>query len=90
MLIQINTYILEFSLPGGSMGKNLIIFGVDIRSPVQIDKKKKDISVLGKGPTEGLDDTKLTVEVQHPINFSRSKTKSCLSLNYDGRNCFLC
>ena len=31
----------EFSLPDGSMGKNVITFGVDMSSSVHIDNKKK-------------------------------------------------
>ena len=80
---------LEFSLPDGSVGKNVIIFRSDISSPVQIDNKKKDISVLGQGPTQGLDDTALTAEVQYSINLSRSNRKFSLSLHYNGRNSFL-
>ena len=49
----------EFSLPDGSVGKNVIVFGADMSSSVHIDKKKKDILILGKGPTKGLDDTTL-------------------------------
>ena len=52
----------EFSLSDGSMGKNIINFGVDTSSSVHIDKKKKDISVLGKDPTQRLDDTTLSAE----------------------------
>ena len=40
-------------------------------SSVHIDNKKKDILILGKGPTQGLDDSMLTAEAQYPINFSR-------------------
>ena len=29
---------------------------------VHIDNKKKDISILGEGPTQGLDDTTLIAE----------------------------
>ena len=54
----------EFSLPDGSVGKNVIIFGVDMNSSVQIDNKKKFILILGLGPTQGLDDTTLTAEAQ--------------------------
>ena len=57
------------------MGKNVIPFGVDISSSVYIDNKNKDILILGKGPTQGLDDTTLTVEAQYSINFSRSNRK---------------
>ena len=33
----------EFSLPDGSMGKDVIIFGADMSSSVHIDNKGKDI-----------------------------------------------
>ena len=44
------------------MGKNAIIFGVDITSSVHIDNKGKYILILGIGPTQGLDDTTLASE----------------------------
>ena len=47
----------EFSLHVGRVGRNVIIFGVDIGSSVHIDNKKKDILILGIGPTQRLDDT---------------------------------
>ena len=62
----------EFLLPEGSMGKNVIIFGVDMSSSVHIDNKKKDILILGKGQTQELDDTTLTAEAQYSIDLSRS------------------
>ena len=40
---------IRFSLPDGSVGKNIIIFGVDMRSSVHIDNKGKDILILDKG-----------------------------------------
>ena len=57
-------------------------------SSVHIDNKNKNILILGKGPTRGLDDTTLTGEAQYSINFSRSNRKFCLSLHY-GSNSFL-
>ena len=78
-----------FSLPDSSMDKNTIILGVDMSSSVDIDNKKKDILILGEGPTQGLDDTKLTAEAQHSINCSRSNRKFCLNLHYNGNNSFL-
>ena len=54
----------EFSLPDSSVGKNVIIFGVDTSSSVHIDIKGKDILILGKGPTQGLDDTTLKAEAK--------------------------
>ena len=47
-----------FSFPDGNgFGQNVIIFGVDMSSSAHIDNKKKDILVLGKGPTQGLEQT---------------------------------
>ena len=79
----------EFSLPDGSYGKNVIIFGADMSSSVHVDKKGKDILVLGKGPTQGLDDTTLTVETIYPINVIQSGKRFVLSLHYNGSNSFL-
>ena len=58
----------EFWLPDGSIGKNIIIFGVDVSSSVHIDNNKKDISILGRGLTQGLGDTALSAEAQYLIN----------------------
>ena len=58
------------SFTDGSMGKNVIIFGVDMSSSVHIDNKNKDILVLGEAPTQGLDNTTLAAEVKYPINFT--------------------
>ena len=52
-------------------------------SSIHIDNKKKDILVLGRGPTQGLEST-LTAEKMHSINFTVTKTKFCLSLHYNG------
>ena len=79
----------EFSLPDGSVGKNVIIFGADMSPPAHIDNRKKDILILGKGPTQALDQTKLTAEAQYSINFSRSNRTFCLSLHYNRKNSFL-
>ena len=49
-------------------------------SSVDIDNKKKDVLNLGIGPTQKLNDTTLSTEAQHQINFSRSNRKFCLSL----------
>ena len=47
------------------MGKNVIIFGVDMSSSVHIDNGKKYILILGKGSTQGLDDTTITAQTQY-------------------------
>ena len=45
----------SFSFPGGGFGQNVLIFGVDMSSSAHIDNKKKNILVLGIGPTQGLE-----------------------------------
>ena len=53
-----------------------------------IDNTKKDILVLGIGPTQGLEHT-LTAEKMYWINFTVTKRKFCLSLHYNGSNSYL-
>ena len=71
------------------MGKNTIIFGADMSSPVHADNKGKDILIFGEGPTDGLIDTTLTAEAKYPINFTQSGNRFVLSLHYNGSNSFL-
>ena len=59
-----------------------------MNSSVHMDSKKKDILTLGICPTQGLDDTTLSVEAQYSINFSRSNRKFCF-FHYNGSNSFL-
>ena len=47
---------------GSRIGKN-VIFGV-------YWLKKKDILILGKSPTDGLDDATITAETKYSINFT--------------------
>ena len=57
-------------------------------SSIHIDNKKKDILVLGRGPTQGLEST-LTAEKMYSINFTVTKRRFCLSLHYNGVNSYL-
>ena len=77
-----------FSFPGGGFGQKVLIFGVDMSSSTHIDNKKKDILILGKGLTQGLEHT-LTAEKIYSINFTVTKKKFCLSLYYNGVNSYL-
>ena len=79
----------DFLFTVGSYGKNVIIFGVDVNSSVDVDNKGKDILILGEGPTQGLDDTTLKAEAKYPINFTQSGKRFVLSLHYNGSNSFL-
>ena len=78
----------SFSFPSGGFGQNILIFGVDMSSSSHIDHKKKDILVLGKGPTQRLEHT-FTAEKMYSINFTVTKKKLCLSLHYNGANSYL-
>ena len=78
----------SFSFPGGGLDQNVLIFGADMSSSSHIDNKKKDISVLGKGTTQGLEHT-LTAEKMYSINFTVTKKKFSLSLHYNGANSYL-
>ena len=55
------------SLPDGSVDKNVIIFGVNMSLSVQIDNKGKNVLILDKRPTQGLNHT-LTAETHSIFN----------------------
>ena len=78
----------SFSFPDTSLGRNIIIFGVDMSSSTKIDNRKKDILILGKGPTQGLEHT-LSAEKMHLINFVEHHKKFCLSLHCNEANIYL-
>ena len=48
-------------------------------SSPNVDNKKKDILILGKGSTQGLEHT-LAVEKLYLINFTKKSTIFCLNL----------
>ena len=57
-------------------------------SSTKIDNRKKDILILGKGPTQGLEHTLSAVKM-YSINFTKKYTKFCLSLHYNPANSYL-
>ena len=72
----------SFSFPGDRFGQNVLIFGVDVSFSTRIDNKKKDILVLGIGPTQGLEHT-LTAEKMYSINFTETKGLFKFALQWD-------
>ena len=60
-----------------------------MNSCIYIDDKRKDILILGRGPTQGLGEHSLTAEKMHSINFTLTKKNFCLSLQYNGANSYL-
>ena len=78
----------KFSVGSGS-GRNCIIFGVDMRSSVPVDNKKKYILIFDEGPTQGLDGIILTAEKKYLINLTKNNNKFCLGLHYNEANSYL-
>ena len=58
-------------------------------SSVHIDNRGKDILILGKGLTQGIDGTTFTAEAKYPINFTQSGERFVLSLHYNGSSSLL-
>ena len=51
------------------------------------DNRKKDILILGRGPTQRLESA-LSPEKTYSINFTKKNRKFCLSLHYNGANSY--
>ena len=79
----------NFSFSGGGFGQIVIIFRVDMSASVHVDNKKKDILIIGIGPTQGLGEHSLTAEKMYSIDFTVTRNKLCLSLHYNGANSYL-
>ena len=75
-------------LPGTGLGRNVIIFVVDMSSSTKSDNRKKDILILGKTLTQGREHT-LSAEKMYSINFTEHNNKFSLSLHYNGGNSYL-
>ena len=56
-------------------------------SSTKLDNRKKDILILGNGPTQELEHT-LSAEKMYSINFTVTKKKFCLNLHYNGANSY--
>ena len=50
--------------------------------------EKKNILILGKGPTQGLERT-LSAGKMYSVNFTEKNKKFCLRLHYNGSNSYL-
>ena len=58
-------------------------------SSVHAKNRTKNILVLGKDFTQGLDNTTIDAEKLYLIKFTKTNTKFCLSLHYNGSNSYL-
>ena len=77
-----------FSFSDTGLGRNVITFRVDMSLSTKIDSRKKDILILGKGPTQGLEYT-ISAEKMFSINFTENNKKNCWSLHYTKENSYL-
>ena len=68
----------EFSLDNG-IDRNVIISGLNLSSSPDTDNKKKDLLILDKGPTQGLEHT-MTAQKMYPIYFSENNKKVSFEL----------
>ena len=76
-------------MTGNEIGRDVIIFGVNMDSLTNLDNNGKDILVIEKGPTQGLGEHSLPGEKMFSINFTKVNTKFCLSLYYNGDDSYL-
>ena len=58
-------------------------------SSTKTNDRQKDILILGKASTHGLEHT-LGAEKMYSINFTQHNKKFCLSLHYNGAKLFVC
>ena len=70
----------QFPLPISEWSKNVVIFGVDNSSSSHPDNIKNDILVLGEGPIDESDDTKITTEVKYSVNITKSKKENLFTV----------
>ena len=58
-------------------------------SSIHANNRTKNILVLGKGFMQGLGNTTIYAKKLYSINFTKTNTKFCLSLHYNGANSYL-
>ena len=74
---------------GNDSAMNHIIFGVDNSSSSHTNNCKKIFFILGVVPIFGTNRSFGSQKKNFNINFSKAKTKLCLSLHYNGNNSYL-
>ena len=72
----------QYTHPDGSIGRNVVIFGVDISNSKHTNNEGKNILVLGYGLIPKIDDTTIYVEKIYFPNFSVENETFRLSLHY--------
>ena len=79
-----------FSQPYGGTRRKIIIFGVDMSFSTKIHNRKKDILIVGKGRTQGLEQT-LSAEKMYSINFTKNDNKNLFKFTLEwSKQLFIC
>ena len=80
----------QFSFGTRGFGRNCIIIGADLSSPVHANNNnnKKNL-VLGKDFVQGIYGKTIYAETLYSINFTENNKKNCLTLHYNGENSYL-
>ena len=69
--------------------RNVLIFGADMSSSVHATNRANHIYLMGKGLTQGINDTTIYAEKNFYRNFTDFGKKFVLSLHYNGDNSYL-
>ena len=72
-----------------TMGRNAIIFGVDMSSSIHATNRANNIYVMGEGLIQGIHDTTLYAEKNYWRNFTDPGKKYIISLHYNGDESYL-
>ena len=84
-----NSYGIAFEYVGNDFARNDAIFCVDDSSSSHVDNRNNNFLVSGDGTTDDINGSVGTAEKTFSINFSKAKTKFCLSLHYNEDNGYL-
>ena len=86
---QFGHTMIEGSLTHTSNGRNVLIFGVDMRFSAHATNRANHIYVMGDGLTQGIHDTTLYAEKKYLKNFTETFSKFVLSLHYNEDDSYL-
>ena len=86
-------YVIAFSRAsswrfGNDYAKNIVIFGFDNRSSSHAHNRK-NVLMLGEGPSYGINGRFVAPAKNFYNNYSKTKTKYCSNLQYNGENSYL-
>ena len=72
-----------------TLGRNVIIFGVDMSFSAHANNRANNIYVMGDGLIQGINDTTIYAEKNYWRNFTDPGKKYIISLHYNGDDSYL-